>query len=105
MMKKQKQLLLSKISAIYGQFKKKTNRKIGFSTSGLLHLKWCIPVAAAGTHNVCVCTYHQNVKLMLVGMNYRQIMDNYRQIMEMCVCVCIMTVLWGIVMIAQIHQC
>ena len=49
----------------------------------LLELKWCIPVGAAGTHNVYVCTYHQNVKLTLVAMNSSH---NYRQIMEMCVC-------------------
>ena len=57
--------------------------KINFSTFALLHPKWCIPVGAAGTHNICVCTYHRNVKLMLVVMN---LCHNYRQIMEMCVC-------------------
>ena len=40
-------------------------------------------MGAAGTHNVCVCTYHQNVKLMLVAMNSSQ---NCKQIIEMCVC-------------------
>ena len=48
----------------------------------LLCPKWCISVGAAGTHNVCVCTYHQNIKLMLVVMNYS---SNYRQLMK-CVC-------------------
>ena len=47
----------------------------------LLHPKWCIPAAAAGTHNVCVDTYHQNVKLMYVAMN---LPHNYRQLIEMC---------------------
>ena len=82
-MKKQKQLLLSNFSEIYAQFKKENpDSKIGFSTFALLRPKWCIPVGAAGTHNVCVCTYHQNVKPMLVA---RNLSHNYRQIMEMCI--------------------
>ena len=82
-MKKQKQLLLSNISEIYAQFKKENlDRKIGFSMFALLHPKWCIPGGAAGTHNVCVCTYQEYVKLMLVAMNWSH---NCRQIMEMCV--------------------
>ena len=65
-------------------FKKENpDRKIGFSTFALLRPKWCIPVGAACTHNVCVCIYHQNVKLMLAAMNSSH---HYRQIMEMCVC-------------------
>ena len=83
-MKKQKQLLLSNISEIYAPFKKENpDRKIGFSTFTLLCLKWCIPVGVAGTHIVCVCTYHQSVKLMLIVMNSSH---NYRQIRETCVC-------------------
>ena len=83
-MKKQKQHLSSNISEIYVQFKKENpDRKIGFSLFALLHPKWCIPVVAAGTHNICVCTYHQNVKLMLVVMD---LSDTYRQIREVCVC-------------------
>ena len=82
--KRQKRLILSNIKEIYSQFKKENpDRKIGFSTFALLRPKWCIPVGAAGTHNVCVCTYHQNVKLMLVAMNSSQ---NYREIMKLCVC-------------------
>ena len=51
-MKKQKQLLLPIISEIYAQFKKEnSDRKIGFSRFALLRPKWCIPVAAEGTHN------------------------------------------------------
>ena len=82
--KKQKGLLLCNISEIYEQFKKENpNKKIGFSKFAVLCPKWCIPLGAAGTHNVCVCMYHQNVKLMLVAMNSS---PNYKQIIEMCVC-------------------
>ena len=83
-MKKQKQLLLSNISEIYKQFKRENHdKKIGFSTFAFSHPKWCIPVDAAGAHNVCVCPYHQNVKLMLLAMNSSH---NYRQILEVWVC-------------------
>ena len=82
--KKQKWLLLSDISVIYAQFKKENpDRKTGFSMFALLHPKWCIPVGAEGTHNVCICNYHQNLKLMMVAMDSSSI---YRQIMKLCVC-------------------
>ena len=40
-------------------------------------------LGAADTYNVCICKYHQNVKLMLVAMNSP---IDYKQIMELCVC-------------------
>ena len=84
-MKKEKQLILSSISGIYEQFTKENpDRKIGFSTFALLRSKLYMLVGAAGTHNVCVCTYHQNVKL-LVAINSSH---NYRYIMKMCVRTC-----------------
>ena len=82
--KKQKWLLLSDISVIYAQFKKENpDRKTGFSMFALLRPKWCIPVGAEGTQNVCICNYHQNLKLMMVAMDSSSI---YRQIMKLCVC-------------------
>ena len=41
--------------------------RIGFSKFASLRPKHCILAGASGTHSVCVCTYHQNVKLMLHG--------------------------------------
>ena len=38
--------------------------KIGLSKFAELRLKWCRTVGQSGSH-VCVCTYHQNVKLIL----------------------------------------
>lgn len=40
---------------------------IGFSKFAELRPKYCILAGASGTHSVCVCTIHQNVKLMLLG--------------------------------------
>ena len=42
-----------------------TSLKTRFFTFALLQSKWCMPVGVAGSHNVCVCTNHQNVKVML----------------------------------------
>ena len=65
--KVQKRLLLANISEIYTLFKSENaDVKIGFSSFALLRPIWCIPVGSAGKHNVCVCTYHQNVKLPCV---------------------------------------
>ena len=81
-MKKQKQLPLSSISAIYAQFKKENpDWKIGFSTFALLRPKCCIPVGAVVTCNACVCSYHQNVKFKLVVIN---LSHNDRQIIFSC---------------------
>ena len=82
--KVQKRLLLANISEIYGNFKAEfPSLKIGFSTFALLRPKWCMPVGVAGLHNVCVCTYHQNVKLMLNTVNTSL---NYEDVLKLCIC-------------------
>ena len=40
---------------------------IGFSKFAELRPKHCILAGASDMHSVCVCTIHQNVKLMLLG--------------------------------------
>ena len=40
------------------------NPKIGFSTFASLRPKHCVLAGSAGTHTVCVCTYHRNPKLI-----------------------------------------
>ena len=80
----QKRLLVANISEIHTSFKNEhLNKKIGFSNFALLQPKWCILVCATNTHNVCVCTYYQNVKFMLIAMNSP---TDYKQIMKLCVC-------------------
>ena len=82
--KVQKRLLLANILEIYTLFKSEhPDVKIGFSSFALLRPKWCIPVGAAGMHNVCVCTYHQNVKLMLSTVD-RSL--DYKEVLKLCVC-------------------
>jgi len=60
----QKRLLLE----LYQQFKEKYPlEKIGFSKFASLHQQHCNLAGASGIHAVCVCTIHQNVKLMMTG--------------------------------------
>ena len=62
---KQKQLLLLNLHELYVAYKAKyPNNKIGFSKFCELRPAWCLPVTAAGMHNVCVCQSHQNAKLL-----------------------------------------
>ena len=82
--KVQKRLLLANIAETYANFKSEfPTLKIGFSTFALLRPKWCMTVGVAGSHNVCVCTYHQNVKLMLHAVNPSL---NYKDVLKLCVC-------------------
>ena len=64
----QKRLILCKLKELYQHFKEKyPQQHIGFSKFTELRPKHCILAGASGTHSVCVCTIHQNVKLMLLG--------------------------------------
>ena len=65
----QKRLVLNNLREVYREFKQKfPGRKIGFSKFAELRPKHCILAGASGTHAVCVCTIHQNVKLMMYVM-------------------------------------
>ena len=62
----QKRLVLSNLKEVYSEFKDKyPNEKVGFSKFAELRPRNCILAGASGTHSVCVCTIHQNVKLMI----------------------------------------
>jgi hypothetical protein len=61
-----KRLLLCNLKQLYSHFKNShSGVKVGFSKFASLHPRNCIMAGASGTHSVCVCTIHQNVKLML----------------------------------------
>ena len=60
----QMRLFLGNLKEVYQQFKEK---KIGFSKFAELCPQHCVLAGASGTHAVCVCTIHQNVKLMMIG--------------------------------------
>ena len=63
---RQKLLILMNLNEAFCLFKEKNpDIKIGVSKFCDLKPKECVTVGAKGTHSVCVCTSHQNVKLML----------------------------------------
>ncbi|KAL5468830.1 hypothetical protein EMCRGX_G029952 [Ephydatia muelleri] len=64
----QKRLLLFNLNDAYKQFKDENGGiKVGLSKFKELRPKNVVLAGAGGTHNVCVCTLHQNVKLMIEG--------------------------------------
>ena len=81
--KVQKRLLLANLHEIYVQFKNETNEKIGFSTFCVLRPKWCVTVGTSRTQSGCICTKHENAKLMVAAVDKKLY---YRDLMAMCVC-------------------
>ena len=70
----QKRLVLSNLREVYHEFKEKfPDLKIGFSKFAELRPKHCILAGASGTHAVCVCMIHQNVKLMMLELQLSHI--------------------------------
>ncbi|XP_047129865.1 uncharacterized protein LOC124809907 [Hydra vulgaris] len=79
-----KKLILCNLKELYAAYKiKYPEHKIGFSKFCSLRHKWCILAGPKGTHSVCVCTIHQNVKLMLSAVGLEM---SYHEIIEMIVC-------------------
>ena len=73
----QKRLILGNLKELYQKFKE-TNKddKIGFSKFAMLRPKECVLAGSNGTHSVCVCTIHNNVKLMMSGAQISKVTEN-----------------------------
>ena len=90
----QKRLILCNLKELYQDFKQKyPTEHIGFSKFAELRPKHCILAGATGTHSVCVCTIHQNVKLMLHGVNRQELtssddttLTSYRHCLSKMIC-------------------
>ena len=83
---KQKRLILCNLKELcqaYCQQYPGLEYKVGFSKFAELRPKWCVLAGAPGTHSVCVCTYHQNMKLMIAG---AKISKTYQELLAMMVC-------------------
>lgn len=62
----QKRLILCNLKELYHIFQdQNTDLKVGFSTFASLRPKHCVLAGSSGTHTVCVCSMHQNMKLMI----------------------------------------
>ena len=76
----QKRLLLLNLKELHVEFTKKYGQVIGLSKFCELCPKWCIPVGgASGLHSVCVCEYHQNLKLMCSKV---PVIENYNDLLK-----------------------
>ena len=74
--KVQKRLVLMNLKELYFSLKTLHPKLISFSAFCKLRPKNCILAGASGTHSVCVCTIHQNVKLMLDAINVKKLTEN-----------------------------
>lgn len=64
----QKRLLLCTLKELYVLFNgEHPDHSIGFSTFAKFRPKCCLLAGSSGTHSVCVCSIHQNVKLLISG--------------------------------------
>ena len=90
----QKRLILCNLKELYRQFKDEyPSENIGFSKFADLRPKHCVLAGARGTHSVCVCTIHQNVKLMLLGAKLHELtanddtpLENYHHCLAKLIC-------------------
>ena len=79
-----KRLLLSNLKELYSCFKLNyPDEKVSFSKFASLRPKWCIIAGPQKTHAVCVCRYHQNVKLLLSSIGITHL---YYEIIDKIVC-------------------
>jgi len=70
------------LNELFAAFKlKHPEIKLGFSKFCSLRPKWCILAGAAGTHSVCVCVVHQNMKLLLATVRL-----DYQDFIQYLVC-------------------
>ena len=80
----QKQLLLCIVRELYCEFKEQNaDIKLGFSKFCTLPSKWCVSAGASETHNVCVCTMHQNTILLLHAAHTG---ETYKELIALAVC-------------------
>lgn len=89
--KKQKRLLLNDIKNLHNEFKREFPEfRIGLTKFAELRPKWCVLAGSAGTHNVCVCTIHQNFKAMIDAISLENIsngtLKNYKDCINFVLC-------------------
>lgn len=64
----QKRLLLCNVGEAYQLFKTENpGMKIGVTTFSQLRPPQCVLAGSGGTHSVCVCPFHENIRLAISG--------------------------------------
>ena len=70
----QKRLLLINLKELHQLFKEKHPEvKCSFYKSAALRPKHCVLAGASGTHLICVCAIHKNIKLLIDGSNIKNL--------------------------------
>lgn len=83
----QKRLALMTLKEAYEEFKLRfVKHNIGFSKFATLRPPQVVIPGASGTHAICVCMQHQNVKLMTDVLNSFGIEVTYKQFMQLMIC-------------------
>ncbi|KYN27624.1 hypothetical protein ALC57_02985 [Trachymyrmex cornetzi] len=90
----QKRLLLGNINELYILFTSEyPDVKLSISTFTKLRPLHCVLAGSSGTHNVCVCVHHENIKLMMndayiqnLTKDTNMILTNYRDCLNAIVC-------------------
>lgn len=79
----QKRLIMMSLKEAYMIFEEKCKGvKVGFTSFTQLRPKHCILLDSTGTHNVCVCTIHENIKLMINSVKF----DSQDEIIDKILC-------------------
>ena len=82
----QKRLVLNNLRELYQRFKEDhPTLKIGFSKFAEFRPKQCVLAGSSGTHCVCVCTIHQNVKLMVQQLDISEL-STYHHCLSKIMC-------------------
>lgn len=82
------------LKELHTLFKKSyPDHPISFSVFAKLRPQYCVLAGARGTHSVCVCTIHQNCKLMLDAINIKSLTEgtkipvsDYHDCLKLLVC-------------------
>ncbi|KAJ8683513.1 hypothetical protein QAD02_019305 [Eretmocerus hayati] len=87
----QKRLVLYNLRELLIKFKDKhSTTKVGFSEFAQIRPSQSVLAGSSGTHSVCVCVHHQNVKLMLDGLGISKFtsgkFNNYGDCISIIVC-------------------
>jgi hypothetical protein len=94
----QKRLLLLNLKELYAEYKKQSAilgyKTFGFSLFASKRPANVVTVGSSGTHAVCVCVYHQNVKLMLSALHVN---DERHCFMDKIVCSVYNKVIYSII--------
>lgn len=72
----QKRLLLLDLKGLFNAYNEcHQDYPVSFSKFAELRPKHCVLAGSSGTHSVCVCTIHENTKLMLDAVNIKSLTD------------------------------